>query len=325
MKSSNLERCAVALSAAAVLAGCGAPSLSPAGEEPMPQGAAAPAAVAENPSWILRGSLLYVVTPRRVDILSYPDGALEGRLKIPRRANGVCSDPKGRVFVTVSPSIVHGAVYAYEHAGTKPIAILHDKEGAPFHCAVDPTTGNLATLDSIGSGPGHVSIYLAAKGPPKRYSDPDFYNYYYCTYDNDGNLFVTGINYQNRSALAELPKGSSTFRNIRFKSSGSGFSLGPVHWDGSGLAVGQLELHSASALIYHVQVTGSKGSVVGTTKLAGEKIEFAWLYDGVAIGVEGPQRNEIGLWHFPAGGSAFKTLAAPGEPFEGAAISPGSR
>lgn len=105
--------------------------------------------------------------------------------------------------------------------------------------------------------------------------------------------------------------------------SGSGFALGSVHWDGGGLAIQQLS-GMTRAVIYHVRVAGSRSSIAGKTKLAGNKIEFAWLYDRVAIGIEEGQ-NEIGLWHFPAGGAPFKTLAAPGKPFEAAAISPGSR
>ena len=57
----------------------------------------------------------------------------------------------------------------------------------------------------------------------------------YCDYDNKGNLFVDGLT-DGKFAFAEIPAGSTTFRNITLSQPIG--SPGGVQWDWTHIAVG---------------------------------------------------------------------------------------
>jgi hypothetical protein len=297
--------------ASAMLAGCSSPSFAPAST-----GAPGAQGVAQSN----QGDLLYAATSTGADIFSYPDGGLVGTLQTPKRAGAICSNADGDVFIGGVNEGGGGSVYEYAHGGTEPIARLHGLFGWPFDCSFDETTQNLAAITAPGSGPDMVAIYTNAKGKPRTYHDATLYGIFSCTYDGSGNLFIDGENYSNKSVVAELPKGTSTFVHVKLTPP-AGHLFGKLRWDGTDVAIEELPAQSDYAVVYRVRVTDSKGSIVATTKLAGYNIELASLYDGTAIGLERKHHSAIALWHYPAGGNPYATFGAEKQGFYGAAIS----
>ncbi len=215
---------------AALLAGCGG-SQPPIGAT----GAMAQTSMAmhaeHGKSWMppeaKNENLLYVSTLKHgAYVFTYPEGKLVGQLG---QAKGICSDGNGNVFV-----VQFGAqdVLEYSHGSTK-FKNLNDSGNAPWGCAVDPTTGNLAVVGGYFHAPENVAIFANASGSPTVYT----YGtgaFMWGAYDNQGNLFITSGATQY-GTLFELPKGSGTFTEIAVnKTFGDNPSL---QWDGKYLAL----------------------------------------------------------------------------------------
>jgi hypothetical protein len=269
-----------------------------------------------------QGALIYATAQHGAEIFSYPDGKLVGALSIAGDAYGDCSDTQGDIFITAIASSGHGKIFEFAHGGTQPIAELRSGEGWAFACTVDPTTGNLVTNDNINTGPSFLELYQDAKGKPTRFSDPAFYNYYGMAYDDAGNLYVDGIDYQNHSAVAELAKGSSKFVNYALSLQGSGEFAGQMQLHGKLLAI---EVPGGTqASILHVRLEHRTAKIVGTTTLRGADVRFYLLDDGTAIGTVGNDErvaHQVALWHYPAGGNPFKTFHRVKEKLSGLALS----
>ena len=201
--------------AVALLAGCGAPQLAPS-SQPLGTPAIHPD---HNPSWMSPDAknhdLLYISDfgTDDVDVYSYPKGKLKGTLTGFAAPHGECVDAAGNVFVVNTGAY---DILEYPHGGSTPIADLSDSGWYPLSCSVDPKTGNLAvTNQSLGSDAGSVSIYKRAKGSPKLYTASNIFFYYFCGYDDKGNLYVDGnTNHTNAFEFAELPAGGTTFKSI---------------------------------------------------------------------------------------------------------------
>ena len=208
--------------------------------------------------------LLYVATGDDVFVLSYPQGKLVGSLGIV--GHNLCSDKQGDVFI---PSGGY-EVLEYAHGGTSPIQTLNSGD-IPLGCAVDPTTGNLAVTNEA-SGAGEVAIFPNAKGTSKWYRDPDIFTYGLCGYDNKGNLFRDGTGTGN--FLAELPKGSSTFKNYALD--GSFDVFGSVQWDGKRMTLS----NPTTAKVYRLKFGKSSFKVVGSTRIDGWQNSYSghWPY-----------------------------------------------
>ncbi|MFZ0030569.1 MAG: hypothetical protein WAK84_01690 [Candidatus Cybelea sp.] len=309
----NFGRRALGVSAAAVMiSSCSGPQ---------PPGAMGPPSQ-QSPTLLGAAAtdLLYVSHQRSVDMIAYPAGAIFGTLRFHAAVSGLCSNPSGDVFISVRRNITDGRIYEYAHGATKPTTIIVSRSGAPFACAFDATTGNLAVAMSVGSGPGHVAIYPKITGKQIDYEDPVLYGYYYCAFDGDGNLFVD--DYSN--VLGELAKGRRKFSNYKLRLKANSH-LGTMQWDGKYLAVEELPSGSNRAVLDRIAIVysgfGRKAEIAGKTRLNGDAVLFASLNGAVAIGIEGSDHREIGLWHYPAGGTAFKTLEGDERSFYGVAFS----
>jgi hypothetical protein len=178
-----------------------------------------------------------------------------------RRAAGDCDDRAGNVFITDEFA---GTISKYAHGGTNPTLIISNVGRNPYGCSVDPKSGDLSVV-SFGTSPwGGVFIYKKAKRSVTEFADPSTYNYYYCGYDNNGNLFVEGSNYLHQDAglLAELPKGGSAFETVTLSNSFS--PGGGVQWDGTDLALESPNgRHNTQGptVIDRVQISGSTGTM----------------------------------------------------------------
>lgn len=299
----------ILLSAAAMilLAGCGG--------LPQAQVGAQPPGIAPEGSLAATGStdLLYAAGQHFGYVFTYPAGKLVGSfaLRIHRQqgySNGLCSDSSGNVFVTVfSASFVK--IFEYAHGGTKPIAELRVPQPTPIGCASDPTSGDLAVTNSFPTeGQESVAIYKGAQGKAKLYySIPEIGVLAFCAYDNAGDLFVDGKKRTNgRFALAELPSGTGTFQMITVKGLDTR-KPGNLQWIGNYLTVAVPTAHR----IYTLQISGTTGTIVGTTMLHRWDTRTtvqSWIDGNNVIAPSAQKDGKIAFWNYPQGGDPFKTL-----------------
>jgi hypothetical protein len=279
------------------------------------QSAFATASAPLTRSWILprarKGPLLYVTSlwTSAVYILSYPGLRLVGALAGSDfdQPVGICSDDAGNVFV---PLIDEATILEYAHGGTAPIATLNSSPGvAPYTCAVDSSTGNLAVTVQIGSAE-YAAVYAKERGTPKTYQDSYLVNPVFCGYDDRGNLFADGYNTgRTDAALTELPKGGTAFATVPIDTAVR--SPGSVQWDGKHITI----FDSGNGVLYRLRITSSGAQVIGSTQLNpyGNGIYGTWIQGYKIIGAN-DARAFVGIWNYPAGGDVTKMVAVE-EPF----------
>lgn len=291
------------LSISTLLAGCGASTGTAVRSIPFTAAVRGPAHGAWMEPNAKHGDLLYVATGDNVYALSYPHGRLVGALGV--AGNDLCSDAKGDVFVASSGYVV----LEYAHGGTYPLQTLHGGD-IPLGCAVDPRSGDLAVTQEA-SGAGEVAIFADAKEPATWYRDPEIGTFGLCGYDDRGNLFVDGTG--SGSFLAELPRGSSEFRNYSLESKFAAY--GDVAWDGAHITLS----NPTTGFLYRLRFAKASFKVVGTTHIKGwvnsYSGHFPYIQTGLANGTFIAQSSavaELGQWRYPGGGHARRTLG----PFE---------
>jgi len=229
-------------------------------------------------------------------ILSYPAGKQVNRIN--RVLGPMCTDPNtGNVYI-----ISGGTIREYAPDKKHSIGLLTTEEGEFDGCAVDPTTGDLAV--TVYAGPNErysVWIYQNLSSTPAKYFARMGELLDFCGFDSQGNLFVDGYN-KRGFLLAELPVGASKITKISLDLNME--RDGPVQWDGTYITV---ENPMSDPEIYRIAVSGSKGTVVGVTKLGsrvGQYPVHSWIQGNTVIAPDGPttQNNIVGYWHYPKGG-----------------------
>jgi hypothetical protein len=320
--SMNNGRRALGVSAVVILlAGCGGALAPSAGSSLVPQ------AARSGPrgfSWIdptARGrDLLYAssIYNCNVYVFTYPRGRLVQTINACGLgfgpAFGLCTDKSGDVFMAMGEGF---SIFKFAHGGTAPIAQLENDSLLPVGCSVDQKTGDLG----VASATGNVAIFKNASGTPQIYSLGDVSEFFFCTFDDRGNLFADGKHNDHSFALAELPKGGSVLHEITVSGNfGSGFAL---QWDGRHVAIGGTQGPNKFTLD-RVRLSGSVAKVVGTTTLdaaANTSVPFQfWIRNGTVIQPE--NRNaEIGFWDYPGGGVQTKGLHIVGSSLVGVTVS----
>lgn len=317
MKSLRLGRYALAIgAAAALLPGCGGSQPPIAAPGAMPQSHAVASHAGRGASWMSPSAsgqnLLYVSDgARTVYVYSYPAGQLVGTLTGFIYPLGECVDLKGDVFIVAAAdrSDKSGVIYEYAHGGTSPIATLSDP-GPAVGCSVNPSNGDLAVS---GSG---VAVFAHATGAPTIYPS-SAYVFYYCGYDNHGNLYLSGFDaYANQDELLRLSRGSISFDQIVLSKNlyASSIFWPSVQWDGKHITVSSASNGGRGPVsVYRLAISGSDASIVGTTMLSSKKNRYSGqlLIQGNAIvgfdydsGIESASR-----WTYPRGGHPRKTIA----------------
>lgn len=288
-----------------LLPGCGA-TLAP-------NGPPAPRADSTKSSWMAAEStgqdLLYVsdLGANAVDVFSYPKGALIGELTGFGSVAGLCADKAGDVFVVEEA----GPVAVYAHGGTTPIRKL-PTSGAPYGCAVDPTTNDLAVTQTSSYLYGAMWVYPKAKGKAKTYPDKAIDATWFCGYDGVGNLFIDAWDRYGNLILVELPKIKKTFRTFKL---GEKFdNPGGVQWDGKYIAVG----NRGAGVVYRTTETGHVAQTISLKD--GTNVEQFWIQGSTIVGPNAQSPGTVSFWRYPAGGSPTKTLSGLSYPF-GAAVS----
>jgi hypothetical protein len=323
--------------AAAMLAACGG-SQPPIGAPGATAQSSLPATCNVGKSWMLpeaKGEdLLYAPGWSRasgflVAVFSYPRGKLVGTLTFGCYSNtaGVCFDASGDVFIPVNFESKYAGsdIYEYARGGTEPIEMLTDS-GLAWGCAVDSTTGNLAVanVEPYGGGyPGNVAIYPDAQGTPTYYTDTKLDFPLYCTYDDEGNLFVSA---DDPDIIGELSEGSGSFENVTVNEDIDAASL---QWDDGHLVAASYGggSYSDTQNVYQVQISGASGTVISQTVLqirsrhkVNRRLEGAqfWVQGSVIIGPnfsKGRPINAISFWPYPKGGKPTRNLMAQGISF----------
>jgi hypothetical protein len=308
--------CAVA----AMLAGCGGSQPPMGAQGTMPQGRAIGTHAARSGSWMMPSAsnqdLLYISSNDRggVFVYSYPQGRLVGTLTGFIYPMGECTDPAGDVFIVAytNASMTSSTIYEYAHGGTNPIATLNDPNTAAG-CAIDPMTGNLAV-----SG-GGVAIYQHAAGNPTMYYS-SLFHFYYCGYDNQGNLYLSGTNgqYGNQARLVRLTRGSSDFEQISLN--GKLYTAGQwpsVQWRRTYLTITSNRAREP-IMVYRLHISGSTASIVGTSTLSTAKNYYVgqtWIEGKSIIGVGAFKRGyqNAFFWPFPKGGEPRGSIRKVGD------------
>jgi hypothetical protein len=249
-----------------------------------------------------KGDLLYVIGSEALYVLTYPGGKLLKKAQ-GSGGSGICSDTSGNVFVTVGSKILE-----YPHGATTPTTVLQDPGQLTIDCSFDPVTGNLAVTNAtLRSSPGSVAVYLSARGNPVIYSDPQIALFGFCGYDNKGNLFVNGENSSGAFELAELPSGGSSLQSLTVNKR---VIWGVLQWDGDHITLENQPPFKGA--IYQLAVSGSKATVVGTTKMVRWSVHpevLSWIYGDTVIAPDSPRARKIGLWPYPVGGRPRMILA----------------
>lgn len=305
--------------AVAMLAGCGGSQLPLAAPAGMPQRSEI-AADDGGSAWMApnaaRRDLLYVSSRFGVSVYAYPQGKLVGKLRGFTTATGQCVDGKGDVYITDEGT---GRIHEYAHGGTKRIKTLVDP--GSIGCSIDPTTGNLAVTSFGVEG---VAIFKNARGKATKYTDPSFEKYFFCGYDEKGNLFVDGLSHPSLGdvVFADLPKSGSKLKTIALDRH-IGWP-GGVQWDGKYLAVGD----QSTPTIYRFSIVGGRGTNVGSVHLGSNAndIQQFFIQGHTVIApnacVPGKCGANVLFFEYPAGGKATKkiTRALKGFP-AGASVS----
>ncbi|MGC1379847.1 MAG: hypothetical protein WA814_02345 [Candidatus Baltobacteraceae bacterium] len=277
-------------------------------------------------------TLLYIsnAASQSVYVYAYPAGTPVKTLTGFGAPAGICVDPSQNVWIVDAAA---KKILEYAHGGTTPIATLADPSPhAPFACAVDPRTGDLAvTTGGPPYGNGGVLIYPGAQGSPKRYPVAAVHHLAYDGYDPMGNLFVDGLNgkccerrHPPVAAFAELPQGSSTFAGVSL--SGGAFYPRPggIAWDGTYITVVNVNV------VYQLQISGSHGDVVGSTELKeansffGSEVSPDFILDGRAVAADYSYDSNawnVGLWRYPRGGLPLQHFSGSFDGVYGLAIS----
>ncbi|MGA7094765.1 MAG: hypothetical protein WBX23_12105 [Candidatus Cybelea sp.] len=239
-------------------------------------------------------------------ILSLPQGELVGQIN----ANGgLCSDNIGNVWIVGYPNGQRKELAEFAHGGVKPIRILRIPKVPPAGCAVDPTSGAIATI----SGEHEVAIYNSGSSQPKIVA----YNKLYLdglTYDGNGNLFILGgtVNDQKpqRLKIAELPKGATKIGLLPgFETGRLGYS--GFEWDGKHLTEGD-SLNEGGHDIFRYKVGRNRLKSRGVTEIGGYFPYMAnyWIQGSMAVTTVYCSYGcaPIYLFNYPAGGAPIKTI-----------------
>jgi hypothetical protein len=269
---------------------------------------------------------LFVSEPNTGDVYLYdvPSLNLVTILQTFHQPQGECADNLGNVWV-VDAGV--DKIFKLDYAG-KSIGELRDKRGTPYSCAWDGSTGNLAVTNStVNRYSGAVLVYRQALGSPTIVRNPRQATYDFDGYDQSGDLYVDGANYQGKFVLSEVIARQRTAHSISV-SGAKIFLPGFVQWDAKSrlLDVGDQNCGNArTTCIYQMHVLGKRAEIVNEIDLQSYKaskvcdVVEAVIFSGNIYGSDdescGYAENATYNWRYPAGGDptqyAGKNLSAP--------------
>jgi hypothetical protein len=205
-----------------------------------------------------------------VTMLTLPDLTMIGQITGFTSPYGMCPDGTGGVWVTDADT---GNLYHESRSGQQ-ISVLADPGAAPYGCAYDKTTGNLAVMNDEGAvnNAGSVDVFANASGTPTSYVSKIPMYYFWGDYDTNGNLFVDAqtVSLPNTFELLELPSGSSLLQILSL-SGGRVTFPGMVQWSAvhNYLALGDQECGGSigRTCVNQVKLTSGNARITGRTVL----------------------------------------------------------
>jgi hypothetical protein len=259
-----------------------------------------------------------------VDVYDYPSGKQVGTLTGFSSPAGQCVDTKGDVYIA---NATNGAVDEYAHGGKKPIK-TYTTSGDAYGCSVDKEN-DLAVTDFLGKSYSAGSITVFSKGSSKGvvYDDPaDCYYIWPAGYDDKGNLVAIAENQASEGVtFCALLKGSKSLTTL----SASGFTIyspDSTMWDGKYIALGDQQVGGGlQSGIVEATLSGStltqRAQVVLSDDCDGDYTHVIQPFivgrkntpvnDRRSVAVVGGNdfcSADLRLWHYPNGGSPFKTF-----------------
>ena len=276
---------------------------------------------------------LFVSEPDNGDVYLYdiPTFRLITILQTFKRPQGECSDFDGNVWVADAGT---RKVVKIDYAG-KTIGRLSDRNGAPYSCAWDGSTGDLAVTSTSERGyAGAVLIYKQAMGTPITIRDLQLRTYAFDGYDRSGDLFFDGKTFQGKFQLSEVSAHQKYAHTVSVKGTKI-YSAGFVQWDATRrlLDVGDQNCGGIkTTCVYQMQVNGKTAQVVGEINLRtyrGSKVcdvVQAAVFSGNLYGSDdercGYADGATYDWRYPGGGAPKQTAGKALATRFGATVAP---
>jgi hypothetical protein len=147
--------------------------------------------------------------------------------------------------------------------------------------------------------------------------------YWFCGYDNKGNLFVDGrLRRTGAFVLAELPKNGAKLDIVKVTQKIDW--PGAIRWDGKYVVIGDEE----QPVIYRFSIRNREASLEGTVSL-GKPAEYPSafsFYKGQVIVPNGCSTckwgSDVGFYNYPAGGKPTRIISKPLEGPASVVVSP---
>jgi hypothetical protein len=247
-----------------------------------------------------------------VTIYTFPQGQEVASFNVPGGPSGLCSDSRGDVFIAEP----YGKkVEEYAHGATSPMATF-DYSPNPYGCALDNTSKYLA----VAGGAGSVGIFDLSKkkSKPTNYTYSGVQSFFFCTYDDQGNLFVDGTNGGGINLLLELRKGQASLRLVKL-----GFKMpysATVQWDGAYLAI-YAGGNNNYLKVLRVKVDNYRAKIHARVVLKSPEPFTSQLWiQGNSIISPVNRSADLAWWSYPAGGKPTGTISG-GEYLFGVTVS----
>ena len=320
--------------AIAALAGCGGSSAAVGVAPPIQQGSQLATALTrratirhsmlDRVSWASPAAksrdLLYISDLENQDVAfySWPDLKPMGDITGFFNPEGLCVNKAGDVWVTNDTSLGVHQVTEYAHGATTPMNNLVDPDGSTLGCSVNFRNNELAVTNFFGPhGQGSVEFWKNSTGTPTSIIAPNIYYYWYCGYDDKGNLYTDGFSSGSSMSLAVRRRGRNKFETINIDVNPFWYP-GGVQWDGKYLAVGD-----EYGPIYRYAIVGNKATEIDTVTLNDEnEVPQFWIH-GTTVIAPNSNGHNTEIYAYPAGGDPTATIA--GNDPTGSTISPARR
>jgi hypothetical protein len=244
--------------------------------------------------------LLYVsdINTDDVSVYDFPKGTLVGSITGFGDPSGLCADKMGNVWVT---DYTRFQVLEFAHGATSPSATINTS-GAPYSCAVNLKTGDLAVGER-----NNIAIYKHASGTPQNYQG------YFSEAREIGyavnTLYISGFGQPSQFEFASLKGGQITPITI----TGATINFpGSVQYADGSLTLGDASDSEGNAVVYQLSVSGTTATATGTTELSGNSKCYQSLIWKHSIVATNYNASAVDTYKYPAGGSPRKSISGSG-------------
>jgi hypothetical protein len=174
-----------------------------------------------------------------------------------------------------------------------------------MECAVSGKSSDVAVtnLETRAGGQGDFVIFKEGRGEAVAYSYP-YTDYYYCTYDGQGDLFADG-EYEGQGGfeLTELPAGGTKVIGISPDHS-MDYPPGNVEWNQNLLTIGD----PPRSVIDRFSISGENATEIGETVLGKGSDPLGYQIHGKVVVAPNAGNASVMFWRFPTGGQPFREL-----------------